>query len=309
MATSNENRLKPVVFPTHFSGFSRGAAQEFIPGRRSSNSSEFWGNSPRPFSLDIPQEHAYIRKNREKAMLVAVISDIHANLEALEAVLEDVDRVEADTVLCLGDVVGYGPDPNLCVEVVSRVAFACVAGNHDHAVLGQTDITYFNTYACEAVLWTRSVLAEEARAYLARCPLKDTFEQALLVHGSPVDPEDWNYIFSVGDAHRAFDRFEEPLCFVGHSHVPVVFDLDSRGFVEVREASRLVFEPGHRYIVNVGSVGQPRDWDPRAAYGLWDTEKNSFELRRLAYDVQTTQRKILAAGLPEFLATRLATGQ
>ncbi len=242
-------------------------------------------------------------------MLVAVISDIHANLEALEAVLEDIDRVGADTVICLGDVVGYGPDPNPCTEVVSKIALACVAGNHDHAALGLTDITYFNVYAREAVLWTRSVLTETARTYLRACPLQDVFKGALLVHGSPVEPEDWNYILSVGDARRAFDRFDESLCFVGHSHVPGVFDLDSRGFVDVLEATELRFEEGHRYIVNVGSVGQPRDWDPRAAYGLWDTEENTFKLRRLAYDVQATQRKILAAGLPEFLATRLAIGQ
>ncbi len=242
-------------------------------------------------------------------MLVAVISDIHANLEALEAVLEDIDRVGADTVVCLGDVVGYGPDPNPCTEVVSKIAFACVAGNHDYAALGLTDITVFNIYAREAVLWTRSVLTEANRDYLRRCPLEDAFLGGWLVHGSPVEPEEWNYILSVGDARRAFERFDQALCFVGHSHVPGVFDLDSRGFVDVLQAAKVSFETDHRYIVNVGSVGQPRDWDPRAAYGLWDTEENSFELRRLAYDVQTTQRKILAAGLPEFLATRLAIGQ
>jgi diadenosine tetraphosphatase ApaH/serine/threonine PP2A family protein phosphatase len=241
-------------------------------------------------------------------MRFAVISDIHSNLEALAAVLEDVDRQELDAVLCLGDVVGYGPDPVVCVEIVRTVSLFVLAGNHDYAAVGLTDIRDFNPAARAAVEWTRQQLDPRSRAYLTSLPLTRQDLGAFFVHGSPCDPAEWAYILTLGDARRALECFSESVCFIGHSHVPAVLEIDSSGEINVLDPQRVVFRRDSRYIVNVGSVGQPRDGNPDAAYGIWDIEENVFELRRVAYDVQTTQRKILQAGLPPVLAHRLTFG-
>jgi len=242
-------------------------------------------------------------------MRFAIISDIHANLEALVAVLEDIDRLELDGVLCLGDVVGYGPNPAECIDAVKSVSLFTLAGNHDFAVVGKANVEDFNPYAREAVLWTRSKLKQSDRSFLSSLPLTRSELGAFFVHGSPYQPAEWNYVLSLFEARRAFAEFEEPICFIGHSHAPLVIEMDQDESMTVLDPTLVAFEEGKRYIVNVGSVGQPRDGNPDAAYGVWDTDENQFELRRVAYDLHTTQRKILEAGLPEFLAWRLAVGQ
>lgn len=243
------------------------------------------------------------------SMRLAIISDIHANLEALTAVLEDIDAIQADAVVCLGDVVGYGADPSACLEVTRAVSLFVLAGNHDFAAVGKVDLSEFNPYARAAALWTRDQLNNREQGYLSNLPLTREELGAFFVHGSPYRPERWNYILSIYEARRAFENFDEQVCFVGHSHAPIVLALNAKDQISVVDGAVVVFEQGNRYIVNVGSVGQPRDGDPRASYGVWDTGENRFELRRVAYDVQLAQKKILEAGLPEFLAYRLGVGQ
>jgi diadenosine tetraphosphatase ApaH/serine/threonine PP2A family protein phosphatase len=237
----------------------------------------------------------------------AVLSDIHGNLEALRAVLADAaDR--ADDMLCLGDVVGYGADPGPCVDLIGERARAVVAGNHEHAVIGRMDLTWFNRYARAAAEWTRERLDADCAAYLGALPLRATVDDATLVHASPRQPQEWDYLVTEEDGLAAFAAFDTRLCFVGHSHVPAMWSLGSSGPDYARGDVGLTLDAGRRYIVNVGSVGQPRDRDPRAAYAIWDVDARQITVRRVAYDVATARAKIEEAGLPRFLADRLVAG-
>ncbi len=240
-------------------------------------------------------------------MRYAILSDIHANLEALTAVLADAAE-RADAVLCLGDVVGYGADPDACIDLTGERCDAVVAGNHDHAVTGSLDPAWFNRHARAAVEWTRERLAVAPVAWLAALPLAREIDDATLVHASPLRPEEWDYLIGAEDGFAAFAAFTTRLCFVGHSHVPAVWSLGSSGPDYAAGPVDVALEAGRRYIVNVGSVGQPRDRDPRAAYALWDVAARRVWVRRVAYDAAAARRKILAAGLPALLADRLALG-
>jgi diadenosine tetraphosphatase ApaH/serine/threonine PP2A family protein phosphatase len=237
----------------------------------------------------------------------AVVSDIHGNLEALDAVLADATG-RADAVLCLGDIVGYGADPRPCIERLAVRAQVITAGNHEHAVAGLLDLDWFNRYARAAAEWTREHLDDDHRSYLARLPLVAEVGDATLVHASPDHPEEWEYLLSAEDGFRAFAAFATRLCFVGHSHLPGVWSLGSTGPEWIPGAAEVDLEHGRRYLVNVGSVGQPRDRDPRAAYALWDAERGAIAIRRVVYDVEGARRKIIAGGLPQYLADRLAWG-
>jgi diadenosine tetraphosphatase ApaH/serine/threonine PP2A family protein phosphatase len=237
----------------------------------------------------------------------AILSDIHANLEALRAVLDDC-RDRADAVLCLGDTVGYGADPLPCVELVAERARAVVAGNHEYAVSGLLSLTWFNRFARAAAEWTQERLDAAHRAYLAGLPLVWEIGDATLVHASPSQPDEWEYLVTADDGFDAFPSFATRWCFVGHSHVPGAWSLGSSGPDHHPRATSVRSEHGRRYIVNVGSVGQPRDRDPRAAYAVWDVEAGQVDVHRVAYDVATARRKIVEAGLPRFLADRLAEG-
>ena len=240
-------------------------------------------------------------------MRYAILSDVHANREALEAVLADA-APRADAVLSLGDAVGYGADPIACLELLAERAHATVAGNHDHAVAGLLDTSWFNPRAAAAVEWTREQLDDDYRAWLGGRPLILELGDATLVHASPAQPEEWEYLMSAEDGFAVFGAFATRYCFVGHSHVPGVWSLGSSGPEHRRGDVGLTAERGRRYLVNVGSVGQPRDHDPRAAYALWDADGGEIRIRRVPYDVDAARRKILAAGLPRFLADRLAVG-
>jgi diadenosine tetraphosphatase ApaH/serine/threonine PP2A family protein phosphatase len=237
----------------------------------------------------------------------AILSDIHGNLEALRAVLADC-REAVDGVLCLGDTVGYGPDPLACVDLVAEAAEATVSGNHEHAVAGRLGLEWFNRYARVAAEWTRERLDDDHRAYLDALPLVREVAGATLVHASPAQPEEWEYIITAEDGFGAFGHFATRWCFVGHSHLPGAWSLGSSGPEHRPGAPSLEAERGRRYLVNVGSVGQPRDRDPRASYALWDAEDGRVEIRRVGYDHTVTRRKIVEAGLPRFLADRLAAG-
>lgn len=247
-------------------------------------------------------------------MRYAVLSDVHGNLEALSTVLADAASEGALGILCLGDAVGYGADPAPCIELLGERSTRMVAGNHEHGALGLLDVRWFNAAARAAALWTRDRLGADHQKFLSGLPLATTHGEATCVHASPRRPEEWDYLFSAEDGFQAFGDFATRLCFVGHSHRPGVWSLGSSGPAYEDLAGpafhdrRIPFHDGRRYIINVGSVGQPRDRDPRAAYVLWDEDERSVTLRRVTYDHKTAAAKILRAGLPRALADRLAYG-
>jgi len=237
----------------------------------------------------------------------AIFGDVHANYDALEVVLADIEAQKPDAVYCTGDIIGYGAEPARCMEAVEALGCPIVAGNHEYAVIGKTDVSYFNPEALEGVMWTRAHLTEEEILAIRRMELTLSVEAGLLVHSTPADPEEFGYIFTLPDALRAFGVMEVPVCFVGHSHIPITFWLDNG--VQYDTSPRIDLSGAEKAIVNVGSVGQPRDRNPQAAYGLYDTETRVVEIRRLDYDVEAAARKILDAGLPETNAYRIALGQ
>lgn len=241
-------------------------------------------------------------------MITAILSDIHGNLDALEAVLAVVDERHPSRLLCLGDVVGYGGNPNECVETIRRRCAVTLMGNHDAAATGGPEAARFNVHARTAALWTAKVLTPENRDWLRGLPLTHSFESFLCVHASPASPRSWEYVFDRYDADPQFPYFTEPLCLLGHTHQPAAYELRESGCVPVT-TPRLRLSPERRYIVNVGSVGQPRDRDPRASVVLYHEGANEIEFLRVSYDIEAAQKKILDAELPPFLAARLATGE
>ena len=243
-------------------------------------------------------------------MLRAVLSDIHGNLEALEAVLADVGRVGAAEILCLGDFVGYGASPNECLDRLRPVLAAAVTGNHDVAVCGHSRLGGFSSHAAQAARWTGTVLTPENLAYLESLPFEVRHAGALLVHASPAEPREWHYVLSVEEAREEFDCFEERLCLIGHSHYPGAFRLDERrGEIGYSREPEVRLEAGCRFLVNVPSVGQPRDGDPRAGYLLWDDAQGQTRHVRVDYDFDSARQRILDAGLPRFLGDRLQWGE
>jgi len=245
-------------------------------------------------------------------MRYLVISDIHANHVALEAVLEDAESLY-DEVWCLGDLIGYGPQPNECVETIRDLGGLAIAGNHDWAVLGKLDIDHFNRDARHALLWTRSVLTADNQDYLDRLEVSLVEEEVFtLVHGSPRYPV-WEYILYPEVAQVNFAHFATPYCLVGHTHSPMVF-LETRGdpkryYVEVPMFNNGPQSlPSVRMILNPGSVGQPRDGDARSAYGILDTETATFDFRRVPYDVEKTQQQMIHLEFAPRLVGRLGLG-
>jgi diadenosine tetraphosphatase ApaH/serine/threonine PP2A family protein phosphatase len=240
-----------------------------------------------------------------------IFSDVHGNLEALNVVLEQIESYKPDRVICLGDIIGYGPNPNECIRQVYQTAHMTIMGNHDHAVLGLTDISYFNQYAKTAVLWTRQVLTEENYKILQAYPFRLSEKNILFVHSTPIHPERWDYIFNPLEGHYYLQHLEEQVCFIGHSHQPLFFEKDQDGQISFdrKFTFSLPVREGCKYIVNVGSVGQPRDGNPDISYGIYDTEAQIIEIKRLPYDIAITQNKMKEIGLPPFLIDRLAYGR
>ncbi len=241
-------------------------------------------------------------------MRYLIISDIHANLEAFEAVIAAAESERVDRRIFLGDVVGYGPEPDDCFRRLEDWADIRLTGNHDYAVLGLTDITYFNPVAKQAVLWTRANMQPENQQKMGRLHCHEYYDSLCLVHSSPYQPEEWHYIFTVHQAQTNFEYFSGQLCFIGHSHIPIIIEQKPTGEIVRRLQHRYILSPESRYIINVGSVGQPRDNDPRSCYMVYDSEAGILEYKRIPYPVTKTQEKILQAGLPEFLAYRLGLG-
>jgi len=241
-------------------------------------------------------------------MRVAVLSDIHGNLHALRAVLDAVAAEEVDALWCLGDLVGYGPRPNECCAEVERAAQLCLVGNHDLGVLGRIPLAEFSDDAAAAARWSQSVLSPEASAFLERLQSLAAAEDVELFHASPRDPV-WEYVLSDEVALAAFRLTSAPVVLVGHSHVALAFVLED-GTVDgavVPGGAEIDLADG-RFILNPGSVGQPRDGDPRAAYLVLDLEARRALHRRVAYPIERTQEEIRERGLPEALADRLAHG-
>lgn len=241
-------------------------------------------------------------------MRVLVISDIHANFTALETVINEAGNVDA--VWCLGDLVGYGPDPNECVDTIRQLPnLTCIVGNHDAAALKQIDIDTFNPEARSALVWTRDTLSSVNKEFLANLIDLVVWENVTLTHGSPRQPI-WEYILDVRTATQNFNFFSTSLCLIGHTHLPAIYsysDLHSFASLSLPEPNQKISLP-KRAIVNPGSVGQPRDRDPRAAYAIYDSTTNLWEYHRVIYDIQAVQERMKKVGLPEKHIQRLSAG-
>ena len=240
-------------------------------------------------------------------MRIAIFGDIHANLEAFEVVLADAREQGCTSYICLGDVVGYNANPRECLEIVQSLKCPVVKGNHDDYASSDSSLESFNPLAEVAIQWTRDQLTPPEKFWLGGLPLITKIRGFTVVHASLDDPAGWGYVLNQLDAAASFSKQTTDLCFFGHTHTPRAYIKDSS--VVGMPFDHLILEPGKRYFVNAGSVGQPRDGDWRAAYVVFDQEKRLIQLRRLRYDLEKTQGKILKAGLPPRLADRLAFGK
>lgn len=240
-------------------------------------------------------------------MKYAIIADIHANLDAFQVVLDDIQTQKCDKVVCLGDVVGYGAEPKKCLDIVRAMAIPCIKGNHDEYCSIDEHTEGFNPQAAEAILWTRQQLTQEDRNWLRDLKYLRLIANFTIVHATLDVPQRWGYVFDKLAAAASFTYQNTNVCFFGHTHVPVAFVRDT--MVRGGTYSKFKVEPGRKYFVNVGSIGQPRDGNPKAAYVVYDMTEGTIELRRLDYDIASAQRKIREAGLPERLAERLAYGK
>jgi len=237
----------------------------------------------------------------------AVFGDIHANYDALDAVLADIAEREIDVMLCIGDVVGYGAEPGRCIARVRETGALCLVGNHDHAATGKLGVDFFNLYAKQAALWTREQLGEEDKRFLDGLGFVEHFQDFAVVHGSLHGPEMFNYVQTIFDAELSFEALDKAVLFYGHTHIPLSF-FDTTPMTYTMDAEVTV-DPDIKTLVNVGSVGQPRDENPKSCYGIFDDIAMTVELRRVAYDVESAAAKIREAGLPEALAVRLELGK
>lgn len=240
-------------------------------------------------------------------MRIALFGDIHANLEALEAVLEDASKQSVTDYVCMGDIVGYNADPAACLERVQAMDCPTVKGNHDEDASGSHSLENMNPVAATALEWTRRQLSDDQRQWLRRLRMVRQVADFTVVHSTLDQPSHWNYVTNRFDAMSNFSYQFTQICFHGHTHVPRVYVKNDR--VREETTDSLVIEDGAKYFINVGSVGQPRDGDWRACYAIYDLDRQLITFRRVEYDIAETQRKIQAAGLPEMLAERIAEGR
>ncbi|MEZ6196355.1 MAG: metallophosphoesterase family protein [Planctomycetota bacterium] len=241
-------------------------------------------------------------------MLYGLLGDIHSNIEALDAVLGKLRSEGVERFLSVGDIVGYGADPKACIDRVREIGATVVAGNHDWAVVGKLETTFFNVYAKEAVDWTRSQLEPDDLAWLSSRPLVEVVDDEItVVHATLDQPANFDYIQTYYDAARTINAMETHVCMVGHSHVPLAFILEDS--IRLAMGTRLDLSDCDRALLNVGSIGQPRDENPKAACGIYDSETGEYRLERVPYDIGTASEKIRSAGLPGILADRLRFGR
>ncbi|HEX4631593.1 MAG TPA: metallophosphoesterase family protein [Chthoniobacterales bacterium] len=240
-------------------------------------------------------------------MRIAILSDLHANLEATEAVLADARERDCTDYICLGDVVGYNANPRECVAIVQKMECPVVKGNHDEQASLEESSRDFNALAEMAINWTREKLTEADKKWLRNLSLSQQVRDFTIVHATLDSPGQWGYVFNTLDAAASFPHQDTTVCFFGHTHVAGAFVRDD-GVKRVK-VDQLTIEPAKKYLINTGSVGQPRDGDWRAAYCIYHVEKNVVEQRRVKYDLATAQEKIIKAGLPRLLAERLKLGR
>jgi diadenosine tetraphosphatase ApaH/serine/threonine PP2A family protein phosphatase len=245
-------------------------------------------------------------------MKIGILGDIHGNAEALRAVVDALRREGVDTWVQVGDIVGYGPEPSVCIDIVRELGCIVCLGNHDAAVLGRLDTSYFNNFAREAIHWTAPRLRPSDFDFLGSLPLVVERPDFTVVHGTMHMPDQFGYVISVVEAIDSLELQRSRLCFVGHSHVPAIYlrrdDAPRDIHVVPHGEAEVSYRGFDRVLMNVGSVGQPRDEDPRAAYGLVDTDLEIACIKRVHYDIAAVQAKIRRAGLPEVLANRLSLG-
>lgn len=242
-------------------------------------------------------------------MRYGIFSDVHSNLEALDAVINAYRQEDIGRYLCIGDVVGYAANPVECVEKVKALASITVAGNHDWAAADLFSIEYFIPAAREALLWTKDRLTDSVKYFLESLGLTYENQDLVLAHGTLDEPGEFNYLIDEGAAALTFSVLKAKICFVGHTHRPGIFIKNYLDTIHYKETSRIEIKEGNKYIVNVGSVGQPRDENPLAAYCIYDTDKSEVQIKRISYDIETARNKIISAGLPKFLGDRLLTGR
>lgn len=241
-------------------------------------------------------------------MRYAIISDIHSNLEAFETVLAECRKAKVEKIICCGDIVGYGANPKECLNLVRKLNIVAVAGNHDWAVSGRLDFSHFTPDGQAAVVWNRAHLSMEDIAYLNQLPLILKNKECTLVHSSLNDPQRFIYLTSAAKAQDAFVYLETQVCFLGHTHVPNIF-IQRGENVMAHSSEELELLPDCKYLINVGSVGQPRDGNPLASFCVYDAAAKTIQVRRVLYDVKKAQQKIIEAGLPQNLGLRLQVGQ
>lgn len=240
-------------------------------------------------------------------MRYGIFSDIHSNLEAFESVLKALKSEKVDAYICAGDIVGYGADPFDCIRLTKELTSKIVCGNHDRASVGLFDVSYFNDYAREAVRWTSGVLGSNEKAYLKGLKLSHEERDLAVVHGSLDEPEKFRYVTDLYSASQTFFLMRKKLLFIGHSHSPVIFTKSGER-ISFGKPGKLKLDKRASYIVNVGSVGQPRDGDPRACYVVYDSDSANVDTKRIPYDIMKAQAKIVKAGLSPYLAERIGMG-
>lgn len=241
-------------------------------------------------------------------MRYVVFGDIHGNLEALEAVMEKMANEKPDKYICIGDLVGYGANPNECIDKVLALNPILVAGNHDYAAAGLLNVDFFNTYAFRAIEWTKQQLTPKHKEFLRNMKLIQRTNNLTVVHATPYSPEMFEYMENNYDVQLALTTLNTPVCFIGHSHIPISFTVN-RGSISFSTEPYTTVKGNNKVIINIGSVGQPRDENPEASYAVYDTDEAVVWIKRVEYDIKKTSDKILKAKLPEILAERIKYGR
>jgi diadenosine tetraphosphatase ApaH/serine/threonine PP2A family protein phosphatase len=242
-------------------------------------------------------------------MRYLIFSDIHGNIEALERVLEEAAIFQPDLIVSLGDVVGYGANPNECIDVVQAAAHIRIGGNHDVAAAGLIDTDTFSATAKRAIVWTSRSLDPRRRDLLGEYDTVRRYGDCVFAHASPANPMEWEYVYTMVQANRIFRDVSERFVFIGHTHVPAIIEHQSSAECRLVGSTIVQLDPASRYLVNVGSIGQPRDGIAAASFALLDLKKETLSIRRVPYDIRSAQEKIRTVGLPESLALRLATAR
>lgn len=243
------------------------------------------------------------------AVKYGIFSDIHGNLEALTAVLTKMEELGVEKRVCLGDVVGYGPNPNECVDLVRKHADLTILGNHDSVALGWEASENFNFYARRAIEWTRENLTPGSQEFLKSLRYMECENDLCFVHASPHSPADWYYITDLEDAADSFSFFKERICFIGHTHFPVIVVREGEQAFRICDTYSYLPKPGERMLVNDGSVGQPRDRNSMASFAICDSDTGAVDIHRVGYPVAVTQEKMRTLGFADFLVSRLAEGR